>query len=120
MHKALEPLTEQLTCEQCHQALKMRMRDAIVQWASVKVSQANHDHDYSRTLLTRVYDRQRYDDIPISIRTKYDFFWMLIATAFGTLTYTVQRDLISGDLLSIYYNHVMEYTRDPFVGVTRG
>jgi len=36
MHKALEPLTEQLTCEQCHQALKKRMRDAIVQWASVK------------------------------------------------------------------------------------
>ncbi|KAF8734279.1 hypothetical protein AX14_003497 [Amanita brunnescens Koide BX004] len=37
MHRALEPLTEQLTCEQCHQTLKKRMRDASVQWASVKV-----------------------------------------------------------------------------------
>jgi hypothetical protein len=50
------------------------MRDAMVQWASVKVVQANHDYDYSGTLLTRVYDRQRYDDILISVRTKIRFF----------------------------------------------
>ena len=63
MFKVLEPLMEQLTCEQCHQALKKRMRDVIVQWASVKV-QVNYD--YSGPLLTRIYDRERYDNILIT------------------------------------------------------
>lgn len=58
MHKALEPLTEQLTCEECHQALKKRVKDAIAQWASMKV-QVNHN--YIGTLLTRVYDREQYE-----------------------------------------------------------
>jgi len=60
-------LSEQLTCEQCHQALRTRMRDAMVQWASVKVVQANHD----------------YDDFSQDQNTI--FSWILIAIAFGTL-----------------------------------
>ena len=52
MRRVLEPLTEQLTCEQCHQAMKKRMRDVIVQWASVTV-QVNYA--YNGTLLTCMY-----------------------------------------------------------------
>lgn len=37
MQSVLNPLIEHLTCQLCHQALKDRIRDVTVQWASVKV-----------------------------------------------------------------------------------
>uniref|UniRef100_A0A8H8CFQ5 Uncharacterized protein n=1 Tax=Psilocybe cubensis TaxID=181762 RepID=A0A8H8CFQ5_PSICU len=36
MHTALNPLMEHLACTQCHQALEDKIKDVIVQWASVK------------------------------------------------------------------------------------
>jgi len=36
IQKALNPLTEQLTCEKCHQTMQKRIRDAVVEWTSVK------------------------------------------------------------------------------------
>ncbi|PFH45446.1 hypothetical protein AMATHDRAFT_51658 [Amanita thiersii Skay4041] len=33
---ALDPLTEHLTCELCHQTLRQRIKDVVVQWASLR------------------------------------------------------------------------------------
>jgi len=38
MHSALNPLMEHLDCEQCHEVLRDRIKDVVVQWASVGVS----------------------------------------------------------------------------------
>jgi len=38
MHSALNPLMEHLDCEQCHDTLRDRIKDVVVQWASVGVS----------------------------------------------------------------------------------
>jgi len=40
MRSALNPLTEHLECEQCHGALRDRIKDVVAQWASVGVSAA--------------------------------------------------------------------------------
>jgi len=36
LQKALSPLTDQVTCDQCHQTLGQRIKKVIEQWASVK------------------------------------------------------------------------------------
>jgi len=36
MQRVLSPLTEQLTCDECHQTLARRVKEVVVQWASVK------------------------------------------------------------------------------------
>ncbi|KAK2467556.1 hypothetical protein APHAL10511_000411 [Amanita phalloides] len=36
IRRTLEPLVEQLTCLECHKALEQRIKDVMVQWASVK------------------------------------------------------------------------------------
>lgn len=38
MRNAFQPLTENLNCELCHEGLQKRVKDIIVQWASVRVS----------------------------------------------------------------------------------
>ena len=42
MKNSLQPLTENLTCEQCHKALQDRIKSVVVRWASVKVSGPAH------------------------------------------------------------------------------
>jgi hypothetical protein len=37
MRSAFQPLTENLSCNLCHEGLQKRIKDSIVQWASVKV-----------------------------------------------------------------------------------
>ncbi|KAF8897485.1 hypothetical protein BD779DRAFT_1667459 [Infundibulicybe gibba] len=48
MESALRPLTEHLTCDQCQQALRDRIKNLIVQWSVVKAALA----DYLRTSIT--------------------------------------------------------------------
>ncbi|KXN91239.1 hypothetical protein AN958_01761, partial [Leucoagaricus sp. SymC.cos] len=40
MRSAFQPLTENLSCELCNEGLQKRIKDVIVQWASVKVGLA--------------------------------------------------------------------------------
>ena len=42
MKMAFKPLIENLACELCQESLDQKLRDAVVQWASVKVN----DHVY--------------------------------------------------------------------------
>ncbi len=37
MESALRPLAEHLTCEYCQQSLRDRIKNLVLQWATVKV-----------------------------------------------------------------------------------
>ena len=51
MQSALQPLTGNIDCEQCHLALGDRVKDVVVQWASVGVSAVNFLILSTRTVL---------------------------------------------------------------------
>jgi hypothetical protein len=38
MRSVLNPLTEHLSCQLCHEGLQNRIKDVIVQWTNVRVS----------------------------------------------------------------------------------